>query len=119
MHFRAFNFRTSQAVRKYFSDEIFAIYGMFLCNVMFVHKIIFSTYRLNMREKGTMMLTIQISPVLQRSVMTMMRLVKLMAVVLRMIVDQTLLSNLTAQTRRQFILVITLLTFCVCTCTYQ
>ena len=71
---------------------------------MFVHEIIFSTCRLNMREKGTMMLTVQISPVLQRSVMTMMRLVKLMAVVLKMIVDQSLLSYQTAQTRRQFIL---------------
>ena len=28
MYFRAFNFRTSQAVRKYFNNEIFAIYGI-------------------------------------------------------------------------------------------
>ena len=27
MYFRVFNFRTSQAVRKYFNNEIFAIYG--------------------------------------------------------------------------------------------
>ena len=27
MYFRAFNFRISQAVRKYFNNEIFAIYG--------------------------------------------------------------------------------------------
>ena len=27
MYFRAFNFRTSQAVRKYFNNKIFAIYG--------------------------------------------------------------------------------------------
>ena len=27
IYFRAFNFRTSQAVRKYFNNEIFAIYG--------------------------------------------------------------------------------------------
>ena len=30
--FRAFNFRTSQAVRKYFNNEIFAIYGNKLIN---------------------------------------------------------------------------------------
>ena len=28
MYFRAFNFRTSQAVQKYFNHEIFAIYGI-------------------------------------------------------------------------------------------
>ena len=30
MYFRAFNFRTSQAVRKYFNNEILAIYGIYL-----------------------------------------------------------------------------------------
>ena len=30
--FRAFNFRTIQAVRKYFNNEIFAIYGMWVAH---------------------------------------------------------------------------------------
>ena len=68
---------------------------MFFCDI-FVHDILlllFSTYRLNMREKGRIALTIQISPVLQRTAVMIVRLVKLMAVV-EIIVDQCLLSHL-------------------------
>ena len=36
MYFRAFNFRTSQAVRKYFNNEIFAIYGNIINTVAII-----------------------------------------------------------------------------------